>query len=107
MALTPLLTSATAETVRPIPTNNPSHECRSPVPESDRQKPYFPTVVQFTIAVDGSVKDVSVLRSSYVPGVDEAAIRCVLAWRYAPEMIDGVPTEFSGWTTQVQWVNPN
>jgi len=47
-------------------------------------------VVEFTIAIDGSVT----AAASFVapPLLDEAAQDCVRQWRYAPVLLEGRPT---------------
>jgi TonB family protein len=60
-------------------------------------------MVQFTITVDGTVKDVSVIASGNLPAVDEAAIRCVSKWHYVPAAKDGTPIEQPGWQARVLW----
>ncbi len=47
-------------------------------------------VLEFTIGVDGRVRDVKVLRG--MPLLDEAAIDAVRKWVYAPALVAGVPT---------------
>jgi len=52
------------------------------------------TVLSVHVAVDGSVKDVTVTQSSGVAAFDEAARRCVAAnWRYHPAWKDGKSVE--------------
>jgi periplasmic protein TonB len=47
-------------------------------------------IVQATVAVDGSVQDVQVLRSDS-PLLNEAAIEAVRRWSYTPTLLNGIP----------------
>jgi len=70
----------------------------------DRAQPKYPpralergteglVVLEFTVAADGTVKDIVVV-SSHPPGLfDSAAIRAVERWRYRPRMVNGSPVE--------------
>jgi len=49
-------------------------------------------LLEATIAKDGSVKDVKVLRGLPL-GLDEAAMDAVSQWRYKPTLLDGRPVE--------------
>jgi protein TonB len=49
-------------------------------------------ILEATVDVDGRVTDVRVLRSHGV--LDKAAIAAVQQWRYAPLMLNGLPTPF-------------
>jgi len=60
------------------------------------------TKLQFTIATDGSVQDVSLKESSGSTPLDNAATACVATWRYMPAMDDGVPLAVQ-WTVEVDW----
>jgi protein TonB len=46
-------------------------------------------ILEAVIAEDGSVRDVSVLRSE--PLLDEAAVRAVRQWRFTPTLLNGQP----------------
>lgn len=49
-------------------------------------------ILEASVAADGSVESVRVLRS--VKFLDEAAIDAVKQWRYSPLVLNGVPTPF-------------
>lgn len=53
---------------------------------------YGRTVVTFTIATDGTVKNVAVMTSA-TPSLDAAAVACVSGWQYYPMTSHGVPVE--------------
>lgn len=46
-------------------------------------------IVSFTVDRSGSVADVKILRS--LPFLDQAALECVLKWKYLPALMNGVP----------------
>lgn len=50
----------------------------------------------FTIATDGAVKDISLVKSSGQDALDQAAMRCIATWQYKPATRNGVPV-------QIQW----
>jgi TonB family protein len=60
------------------------------------------TTLGFTIAPDGSVKDMSVVQSSGFENLDAAAMACAAQWRYRPAMQNGFPVEVS-WQANVRW----
>jgi periplasmic protein TonB len=61
------------------------------------------TLLAFHIAVDGSIKDVSVATSSGSERLDEAAVKCASRWRYKPAIGEsGAPIEVP-WKAQVVW----
>jgi protein TonB len=49
-------------------------------------------IVEALVGTDGRVKQVTVLRGA--PLFDEPAVAAVKQWRYAPLLLNGVPTEF-------------
>jgi protein TonB len=49
-------------------------------------------ILEATVAADGSVESVRVLRS--VKFLDQAAVDAVKQWRYSPLVLNGVPTPF-------------
>jgi protein TonB len=49
-------------------------------------------ILEATVAADGTVESVRVLRS--VSLLDKAAIDAVKQWRYSPLLINGIPTPF-------------
>jgi TonB family protein len=61
-----------------------------------------PTEVRFTIATDGSVKNIVVVKSSGIPSVDERAAECAATWHYQPATQNGVPVEFN-WIVGIPW----
>jgi len=48
-------------------------------------------IVQATVAADGTVKDISVLRS--IPALDQAAVDAVGQWLYRPTLYQGSPVD--------------
>lgn len=49
-------------------------------------------ILEATVATDGTVESVRVLRS--VKFLDQAAVDAVKQWRYSPLVLNGVPTPF-------------
>lgn len=62
-------------------------------------------LVKYTVATDGSTKDVEVLESSSEI-FDEAAIDVASRYLYPPRMIDGTPVEVAGVTTRIEFALP-
>ncbi len=58
--------------------------------------------LRFTIASDGSAKDISVDKSSGFAVLDDAAVSCASRWRYKPAIKDNQPIEVS-WKAKVTW----
>lgn len=52
------------------------------------------TLVSFVVAKDGTVKNVSVARSSGYPELDQASVNCVATFRYEPATANGNPVEY-------------
>jgi len=61
------------------------------------------TSLSYRIADDGSVKNVSVLKSSGNVVLDKAAVACVKGWLYEPATLDEKPIEIP-WRNDVKWV---
>jgi TonB family protein len=58
-------------------------------------------LLEFTIAADGTTKDIVVIESS-PPGVfDEAAVSALARWRYKPKIENGQPVERRGIKTRI------
>lgn len=49
--------------------------------------------VEFTIAIDGSVKDTVIVKSTPSEIFDSAVLKAISKWKYAPDIIDGKPVE--------------
>ncbi len=49
--------------------------------------------VEFTIAIDGSVKNAVVVKSKPPKIFDSAVLKAISKWKYNPDIIDGKPTE--------------
>jgi protein TonB len=49
--------------------------------------------LEFTVAADGTVKDLTVYRAEPAEAFDDAAIKAVSQWRYRPIMRNGQPVE--------------
>ncbi|HKA13790.1 MAG TPA: TonB family protein [Myxococcota bacterium] len=86
---------------------------RGPVPQVRIPPDYPPQVrdrgiegwvtFRFTVAVDGSVKDVAILDSSPPRIWDSATIRAVSNWKYEPAIKDGRPVEQRGVTVTYRY----
>jgi len=61
-----------------------------------------PTEVSFTVGIDGSVKDLSVSKSSGSQKLDNAASSCIGGWKYTPASKDGHPVEVH-WSERINW----
>ncbi len=69
-----------------------AHSCLQNYPPiSQRNNEEGTTLMSFTVNVDGSVSDPSVAKSSGFQRLDEAALSCVLRWKYKPATQDGQP----------------
>jgi len=60
------------------------------------------TALKFTIATDGSVRDITVTQSSGTSALDEATKTCVAGWHFIPAHNVGVPYAVK-WTFRVLW----
>ncbi|MDR3526123.1 MAG: energy transducer TonB [Rhizomicrobium sp.] len=60
------------------------------------------TIVNFTVAADGSVKDLAVGQSSGSDILDKASLGCVSKWLYKPIIFKGQSYEMP-WHTEVRW----
>ena len=60
------------------------------------------TVLSLRIAVDGTTKDITVLKSSGRADYDRQAIECVRDWLFHPATQDGKPVEVP-WKVQIDW----
>jgi periplasmic protein TonB len=79
---------------------------RGPVPQIRIEPDYPPQArdrgiegwvkFQYTVASDGSVKDVAILDSQPPRIWDSATIRAVSTWKYQPALADGRPVEQTG-----------
>jgi len=49
--------------------------------------------VEFTIAIDGSVKDAVVVKAKPPKIFDSAVLKAISKWKYNPDIVDGRPTE--------------
>lgn len=49
--------------------------------------------VEFTIAIDGSVKNAVVVKAKPPKIFDNAVLKAISKWKYNPDIIDGKPTE--------------
>ena len=76
---------------------------RGPVPSVRIEPDYPPTArerriegwvtFRFTVAMDGSVKDVAIVESHPPRIWDSATLRAVSSWKYQPATVDGRPVE--------------
>jgi TonB family protein len=60
------------------------------------------TIVSFKIKRDGTVEDITVIKSSGEDDLDQATIRCAETNRYEPATRDGQPVEVP-WKFRVDW----
>ncbi len=49
--------------------------------------------VEFTIAVDGSVKNTVIVKSTPPEIFDSAVLKAITKWKYAPDIVNGKPVE--------------
>jgi protein TonB len=49
--------------------------------------------VEFTIAIDGSVKDPVIVKSKPPKIFDQAVLKSITKWKFNPDMVDGKPVE--------------
>ena len=90
-------------TQRVYSTVGPPHVCLGYYPAiSLRQHEVGSTVLGFHITTAGSVKDISVVRSSGYDRLDQAAMACVAPWRYKPVVRNGRIVEVP-WKVQIVW----
>lgn len=61
-----------------------------------------PTEVSFVVGVDGSVRDLSVTKSSGSQKLDNAASSCIAGWKYTPASKDGHSVEVH-WSEHINW----
>lgn len=80
-----------------------SHLCMLP---SAGNFAIWPTRASFTVAEDGSVKDVQIVEKSNVPALDDVAKICVSAWRYRPATHQGKPVA-KVWQDAIHWSAPS
>nr|WP_246427285.1 energy transducer TonB [Sphingopyxis panaciterrulae] len=64
--------------------------------ESRRHREEGTVVLALTLDVDGSVASISVAQSSGFQRLDEAALRAVRKWRWAPTMRSGQAVKVKG-----------
>jgi TonB family protein len=61
-----------------------------------------PVFLSYTIAPDGSTKNVKLLRPNRIDYMNTAAIDCVSGWKFFPVLRDGVPVDVDR-TIQINW----
>jgi TonB family protein len=87
-------------TVTPI---GAPHSCNGFYPEAARlARIEGVTTLAFHIDVNGTVRHVSISKSSGNEDLDDAASSCVRTWRYAPTLKDGKPIEVA-WSADTEW----
>jgi len=59
-------------------------------------------LVSFLIETDGTVRQPAITKSSGLEDLDDAALACVLSWRFVPATVNGSPVEL-GWRANVIW----
>ncbi|HEX3673780.1 MAG TPA: TonB family protein [Rhizomicrobium sp.] len=60
------------------------------------------TGLNFHVAVDGTVKSITIGKSSGSDALDAAAIQCASGWRYTPAMQNGQPVDVP-WKVSIRW----
>lgn len=79
------------------------HACMSDYPALSRRiGEEGVTTLAFRITTLGTVRDVTVVRSSGSPRLDLAAVSCVTHWTYIPAAVNGQKVE-APWKVQVVW----
>jgi TonB family protein len=64
------------------------------------------TTLAFTITKEGTVRDITVAKSSGYPRLDDAAVACAAEWRYRPAARKGKYVD-APWKAAVQWILPD
>lgn len=72
-------------------------------PVAVRQRHEGVTTMSFTIAENGTVKNVTVSKSSGYDELDQAAIACVSQWQYRPVTQNGKPVAVDSKAVAVNW----
>jgi protein TonB len=49
--------------------------------------------VEFTIGVDGSVKDPKIVKANPPKIFDKAVLKAITRWKFNPDMVNGKPVE--------------
>ena len=79
------------------------HSCVRDYPaESLRLGEEGKAIVAFRITTIGTVKDVTVVRSTGFERLDLATVECVTRWTYIPAVVDGQKVE-TPWKAQIVW----
>ena len=89
--------------VRPKPVS--SHLCDGYFDAAKKMTASVPTILSFRIAVDGSVKDVRVSKSSGDEAFDREGALCAAKWRYESAKENGKAVE-ANWSAAVEWARP-
>jgi protein TonB len=71
-------------------------------PEALRENAEGETTLSYTIEIDGSIKNITVFKSSGNDMLDQAAIQCATNWTYKPAMRNGQPVAVP-WKAKVRW----
>lgn len=99
-----LAVAAKAETVMSI---GRPHTCTDEYPADAMAGGHVGIVtMRFTITTEGTVADPVVDTSSGFAELDQAALSCVVKWRYKPAMQDGKPIAVI-WKAQVRFMMPS
>jgi TonB family protein len=94
--------AATTPAANPVPTGTP-HFCMNDYPLSAIWDGAEGNVqLAFKIAADGTVKNVTIVKSSGNDDLDAAAAGCAGRWTYKPVIRDGVAVEVP-WRAMVEW----
>jgi len=85
----------------------PANSCRTFYPPVAGRLDHEGTAyLSFTVAGDGTVKDVFVARSTGYPELDNASAACVAGFHYAPVTQGGKPVEYDAQTDIVWQLRP-
>ena len=81
-----------------------AHECGSKFYPDAAQRLHEQgtTTVSFTVTADGEVTDPTIAKSSGHDDLDQAALPCVMTWKYKPAIQEGKPIT-AQWQANVVW----
>jgi TonB family protein len=80
----------------------PPHVCANYLLRAIAHHAQGKTVLDFRVAIDGTVKDLTVSKSSGDDDLDAASAACAQHWQYKPATHDGTPVE-AQWQASVDW----
>ncbi len=84
---------------------SPAPDCASTIPTGLTVGPDTgPTLFSYRLAIDGSVHDASLVRSSGVSALDQAALACANGAHRPQAFVAGAPAEIT-WTGGIRWAS--